>query len=261
MNRAKNKGYPALPLIDRPVHCIIAPRNDAAKGRRHRRECIWYMTKIRQFLSAFTPHRRLTYFIGILFLACGLTMNTKTQLGVSPVLSVAYNLAELLHISFGVMSFIYYVFLILVQLLLLRSEFDQIQWLQLLASFLTSAFISIYDYILPTAQTLPVRICMLVLAIVLTGIGIILTVGSKFVPNPADGTANAISTLSGWSLGFSKNVLDLVSILVALTLGLVFRHQILGVGIGTVITMVLTGRVVALLQKPVLKLAGLDKQA
>ena len=219
------------------------------------------MTRIRQFLSAFTPHRRLTYLIGILFLACGITMNTKTRLGVSPVISVAYNIAELLHVSFGVMTFVYYGFLILVQLLLLRSDFDQIQWLQLLASFLTSAFISLFDYILPTAATLPVRICLLILAVVLTGLGIILTVGSEFVPNPADGTASAISTRSGWSLGFSKNVLDLVCILLALALGLVFRHQILGVGIGTVITMVLTGRVVALLQKPVLKLAGLDKGA
>lgn len=219
------------------------------------------MSKIKQFLSDFTPHRRLTYFIGILFLACGITMNTKTQLGVSPVISVAYNLADLLHVSFGVMTFVYYVFLILVQVLLLRKDFLQIQWLQLVASFLTSAFISLFDQILPTGSTIPVRIGLLALAIVLTGIGIILTVGSEFVPNPADGTASAVATRAGWSLGTGKNVVDLVSIVIALALGLIFSGRILGVGVGTIITMILTGRVVALLQKPVLKLARLRPRA
>ena len=215
------------------------------------------MTNIRQFLTDFTPHRRWTYIIGIVVLACGITMNTKTQLGVAPVVSVAYNLASLLNIPFSVMTFLYYCFLILVQVLLLRDAFDRVQWLQLAASLLTSAFIGLFDALLPTAEAYPARIAMLLLAIVLTGVGIILTVGSAFVPNPADGTAHAISVRTGWGLGLGKNALDLVSIVIALALGLLFRGRILGVGVGTVITMALTGRVVALLQKPVLRLAGL----
>jgi len=215
------------------------------------------MTGIKPFLKEFTPHRRLTYIVGVLFLACGITLNTKTQLGVAPVVSVAYNLADLLHVPFGVMTFFYYVFLILVQVLLLRKEFVPIQWLQLIASYLTSAFILLFDPILPTAQSYPARIALLILAIVVTGIGIILMVGSRFVPNPADGLTSAISLRTGWSLGSSKNALDLASILISLALGFLFRGRILGVGVGTVITMVLTGRVVALLQKPVLKLAKL----
>ena len=75
--------------------------------------------------------------------------------------------------------------------------------------------------------------------------------------NVVDGAARAIALRTGRSLGFSKNLLDLVSILLALALGFLFRGQILGVGIGTVVTMLLTGRAVALLQKPVLTLAGL----
>ena len=215
------------------------------------------MDRIRQFLSAFTPRRRVAYIVGILFLALGITMNTKTGMGVSPVIAVAYNIAVILGIPFGTMTFFYYAFLILVQFLILGRAFDHIQWLQLAASFLTSAFISLFDYIVPSAGSVVMRFVLLGLAVLMLGIGIILTVGARFVPNPADGTASAISQKSGLSLGLSKNLLDLVSIAIALALGFLFEHRILGIGVGTVVTMLLTGRVVALLQKPIERLARL----
>ena len=218
------------------------------------------MEAIRRFLRAFTPRRRLIYLLGVVILACGITMNTKTGLGVAPILSVAYNLSELTGIPFSTMSFFYYCFLILLQLLLLGREFEQIQWLQLAASFLTSAFIGVFSRLLPEARSLPGRAVLLLIAILLTGTGIILTVGARFVPNPGDGMANAIARRTGRSLGFSKNLLDIGSFLLAVVLGLVFRGRLVGVGVGTVVTMLLTGRVVALLQKPLLRLTGLERE-
>ena len=38
------------------------------------------------------------YLLGLLILGCGIDLNTKTQLGVSPIISVAYNIAYLTHI-------------------------------------------------------------------------------------------------------------------------------------------------------------------
>ncbi len=218
------------------------------------------MEIIKQFLRAFTPRRRVMYVVGLVILACGLTLNKKTNLGISPILSVANALAELTGISFSVMTFIYYCFLILLQFLIDREGFEQIQWLQLAVSFLTSAFIELYDRVLPAATVLWVQIPMLLLAILLTGVGVILTVGSHFVPNPADGAVNSISRRSGLSLGLSKNALDVASILAALALGLIFRGQIIGIGLGTLIAMLLTGRVISLLQKPLLRLTKLDRE-
>ena len=218
------------------------------------------MERIRAFLRAFTPRRRIVYVLGTLLLACGITLNTRTDLGVAPILSVAYNLGELLGIPFSVMSFLYYCFLILVQRMLLGKRFDHIQWLQLLASFLTSFFIGLFSRVIPPAENLPLRIFFLLAAILLTGTGILLSVGADFVPNPGDGTANAIALRTGRSLGFSKNLLDIGSFLTALALGLLFRGRIMGVGPGTVVTMLLTGRVVALFQKPVLRLARLTEE-
>ncbi len=218
------------------------------------------MERIKAFLLAFTPRRRIVYLLGTLLLGCGIAMNTKTQLGIAPILSVAWNLSELMGIPFSLMSFFYYCFLILLQLALLRREFEQLQWLQLLASFFTSFFIGVFGRVLPTAVSPLGRGAMLLGAILLTGSGIILTVGAKFVPNPGDGMAAAIARRTGRSLGLSKNILDISSFLVAVALGFLFRGKLMGVGIGTVVTMLLTGRVVALLQKPLLRLSGLDRE-
>ncbi len=217
------------------------------------------MEKLRAFLRAFTPRRRAVYLLGTLLLGCGIAMNTKTQLGIAPILSVAWNLSELIGIPFSLMSFFYYCFLILLQFALLRGEFEFIQIFQLVASFLTSFFIGVFGRVLPTAVTPLGRGAMLLGAILLTGSGIILSVGACFVPNPGDGMASAIARRTGKSLGLSKNILDISSFLIAVALGFVFRGKLMGVGVGTVVTMLLTGRVVALLQKPLLRLAGLSE--
>ena len=218
------------------------------------------MKKIRAFLHSFTPRRRVIYLLGTLILGCGIAMNTKTQLGIAPILSVAWNLSELIGIPFSLMSFFYYCFLILLHLLLLGREFEQVQWLQLLASFFTSFFIGLFGRVLPPAVSPAGKAAMLLGAILLTGTGIILTVGARFVPNPGDGMAAAIARRTGKSLGLSKNILDISSFLLAAALGFLFRGRLMGVGAGTVVTMLLTGRVVALLQKPLMHLSGLDRE-
>ena len=42
------------------------------------------------------------YTLGMLVLALGLTLNTKTGLGVSPIISVAFGVSEIWGLNFGV---------------------------------------------------------------------------------------------------------------------------------------------------------------
>lgn len=97
------------------------------------------MKRLIDFFRSVTPRRWVIYLTGIVILACGITMSSKTNLGTSPVISVAYNISDLTGIPFGVMTFIYYVFLIAVQVLLLRREFDPVQCFQLLVRKLASS--------------------------------------------------------------------------------------------------------------------------
>ena len=52
--------------------------------------------------------RWVLYTLGMLVLALGLTLNTKTGLGVSPIISVAFGVSEIWGLNFGDVTFLLY---------------------------------------------------------------------------------------------------------------------------------------------------------
>ena len=89
----------------------------------------------------------------------------------------------------------------------------------------------------------------------ITGIGASLSLAMDIVPNPADGLAHAVGKKLGKDVGLGKNLIDLVSIALAAALGLLASGRILGIGIGTVCAMLLTGRVMGLVHPRSLRLS------
>ena len=63
-------------------------------------------------------YRVLFYAIGLLVLALGLTLNTKTELGVSPIISVAYSVATIFDHNFGNMTLALYSLFVVIELIL-----------------------------------------------------------------------------------------------------------------------------------------------
>lgn len=204
------------------------------------------MEKLVRFIFS---KRFIIYVAGIIVLAFGITLNTKTGLGVSPIVSVAYSVSEITDIPLGIMTFLWYMIMIALQAALLRKDFKVYQLLQIGASFLTSWFIGLFDLALPEVNSLWARILLLAAAIVITAVGVVLTVGMDVVPNPADGFAGVLGAKLGKGLGFGKNVFDLSSIVIAGAVGFIFRGQLIGIGLGTVFTMIFTGRVIAFIHK------------
>lgn len=194
-------------------------------------------------IRTITPRQWAVYVLSLIILALGICLNTKTLLGVSPIISIPYSIARLTNLPLGVMTFIYYCLLILLQKLMLGKKFDSFQYLQIVASIITSLFIQVFDIIFPDCTGMAGRLIVLILAIVITGIGASLSVSMKIVPNPADGLAKTVGQLLHKDVGFGKNLIDLISIVISFSIGLVAVHGLLGVGIGTVVSMILTGRV------------------
>ena len=199
--------------------------------------------------------RSLMYVLSLAILALGITLNTKTQLGVSCIVSVPYVVSQLFRLPLGITTFVYYLLLILLQKLLLGREFHPLQYLQIIASLVTSLFIQGWDLLLPVFQPLWLRILALVAGIVITGIGASLSLALDIVPNPADGLAHAVGKKLRRDVGLGKNLIDLVSIVIAGALGLLLRGRILGLGIGTLCAMLLTGRVMSLIHPRSVKLS------
>ena len=188
------------------------------------------------------------YVIGLIVLAAGIDMNTKTQLGISPIISVAYNISAITGISLGLTTFVYYVSLIFLQLILLKGKLPVIQWLQVAASFVTSLFIQIFDGLIPVPESYPGKFALLAAAILVTALGVVIVVCQDIVPNPADGLAKAVAQVLHKSLGFGKNVIDLVAVIISLLIGLIARGHVMNIGIGTLLSVIFVGRAIALIQ-------------
>ena len=206
--------------------------------------------------------RLLIYAAGLIILACGITMNTKTGMGVSPIISVPYSISEIWGLNFGIMTFIVYTIFVIIQAVLMhRITLNLI--LQLPLSLVFTRFLNLFDMILPESGSyIWEKLLMLAVAISLTGIGIIMSVRTDFVPNPGDGIVNEIAVVIKKSMGFTKNCFDLLNLCISCSVGMIFAGHFIGIGLGTVLTMLLTGRAVALFSfiflKPMLHACGLE---
>ena len=192
--------------------------------------------------------RALIYLLGMVVLSLGITLNTKTGLGVSPIISVAYCVSRLWGLGFGDMTFLLYALFILAQLALRpRREYPS-TLLQLAVSLLFSRLLDLFNALIvydSAARGLPANLALLLLAILLTGAGVAMTVDMCLVPNPGDGIVQAIARRIGRDQGFTKNVFDLGCVCVTLLLGFVWGQPLLGVGLGTVAAMIGVGRAIA----------------
>ena len=63
-------------------------------------------------------YRIIFYVAGLLILALGIILNTKSGLGVSPIISVAYSTSTILNVNFGNMTFVLYTVFVVAEMLL-----------------------------------------------------------------------------------------------------------------------------------------------
>ncbi|MBO5999159.1 MAG: hypothetical protein J6P87_05690 [Lachnospiraceae bacterium] len=207
------------------------------------------MSNDRIRLHGISLGRIIIYIIGVIVLAFGISCNTKTGLGVAPIIAVAYNISVITGMPIGTVTFLYYCFMVVIEIILLKGKLPPVQYLQVLSSFLTSAFLQIHDGLIPSPSALPARIFLMCIGVFFTGLGASLMVSMRLIPNPADGLADVLGKILKKDFGFGKNVLDAICITTALLLGLIFKGKILGIGLGTVFAVIFTGRVIAFVQK------------
>lgn len=193
--------------------------------------------------------------MGIVILALGITLNTKTGLGVSALVSIAYTVAGAWDLNFALMTFVLYSCFVLIELLLkwiFLPDLRKGMWkdlLQIPFSLAFSLLLNLYGAVLPMAEKVSVRLLVLVLAIVCTGVGAAMIVDMHLIPNPADGLALTIGLVFGRGMGFGKNILDCSCVGISVLIGILARGQLIGIGIGTIVAMIAVGRVVALFNK------------
>lgn len=226
-------------------------------------------------------YRIVFYLLGLLVLALGLTLNTKAGLGVSPIISVSFSVAEIWDFNFGNTTLVLYALFVVVEMALHLMQYRRL-WsdaaardiahakqanlrltllldvLQFPLSLVFTRFLNLFSGWIPTLETdyagsflgsFPGRFLFLCLAIVLTGVGAAASLDMRLVPNPGDGIVQAIADTVGKSVGFTKNCFDLCNITITIGISMVFAGRLTGVGVGTVVAVIGVGRVIALFNR------------
>lgn len=191
--------------------------------------------------------QRFFYSVGCIFLALGITLSTKTGLGVSPIISMPFVISSIWNLNFAATTFVVYTLLVGIEFFLRRPNYHWKDILQIPFSFVFSILLDFFGMLpINKFSSLWQNFILLTIAIVFTGVGAAMMVNTNLIPNPADGLAHTIGEVSKKGMGLGKNVIDITSVFISCILSLFFAHQLIGIGIGTIFAMVGVGRVISL---------------
>ena len=203
--------------------------------------------------------RWVFYLLGLLILALGIMLNTKANLGVSPIISVPYSISHIIGFNFANMTMIVYFIFVLIEMIMHtvwyltdRKEAKYLGMyiirdvLQIPVSIVFTRFLNVFSALIPSVHNnIVLQIIVLLLAVLLTGIGAAMSLNMRIIPNQGDGIVQAIADFTGKSVGFTKNCFDVCNVTITCIVGIIVKGEIIGIGAGTLLSVIGVGRVIA----------------
>lgn len=196
--------------------------------------------------------RILFYILGLLIMAFGVAISVNSELGVSTVNSLPYEISLISGVNLGTCVIIVFACYVVVQIILLRKRFRLIDLTQIVFSTIFGYFVDfaefvVGDFAIPTYFG---KLVMLAVSIVMIALGVSMYVGTKLINMPMEGMTSAITELlPGKSFHQVKIVVDCIVVVVSLALSLVCLHGLYGVREGTVLCALLVGYTMKPIQK------------
>ncbi len=192
--------------------------------------------------------KRYLYFIlGVAINSFGVAFITKSALGTFQISSVPYVLSlRFPSVSFGMTTFFVNLLFILIQAVLLKKNFQPVQFLQVAVNVLFSVLIDVSMTLLSFFQpeAFGLRIVSLLAGCVILAVGISIEVAPDVLVVPGEGAVRAISQTTGLKFGSVKVYFDVSLIVIASALSFLFFGRLNGVGLGTVISALTVGKFV-----------------
>jgi len=188
--------------------------------------------------------RLILFIIGLFIMSFGVAMTKFANLGVSSISSVANILSlRIESISLGNFLILWNILLILGQILILRSDFDKKQLIQLPISFLFGYFTDICLKFLTNFKidSYTKALIYLFIGVFFLALGVSITVIADIFLNSGEAFVKAISDKFNKNFGRVKVIFDISCVVISVILSLLFFKNILGTREGTLISAVLTG--------------------
>ena len=193
--------------------------------------------------------RYIIFLFGLFISSLGVSLVTKANLGTSPISSIPYVLSLNFPFTLGEFTIVFSVFLIFIQLLILRKNFKLEHLLQIPISVAFGYFIDITMILLGfiNPQLYIMKLVYLILGCMVLGFGVYLEVLADVAMLPGESFVRAVSSTWKTDFGITKVAFDVSMTVIAIILSFVFAGKPEGVREGTVIAALLVGFIARLL--------------
>lgn len=183
---------------------------------------------------------------GLGLLAFGVVLSIHSNLGTSPISSVPYSFSYIFPLTVGTLTVLMHIVMILLQMLILKSHFQWIQWLQLPVGILFGAFIDGLMWLTQgwSIESYPLQLLACLASCLITALGVSLVVKASLVLLAAEGLYQAIAVRYRLDFGNCKTYGDILLVSIAVISSWLVLHQVIGVREGTIITALLVGTLV-----------------
>lgn len=160
----------------------------------------------------------------IVVMMAGTALVTTSQLGTPPVSSPVYAMTLIGGLSFGGWTFALNLFLIAAQWVMLRQDFPRRYWLQLPALLVGSVSLDLWMYVCrPLASTnYAAQVALVAVGLVVLGFGVAILATANAVFLPGEGFVATVATLRRKPFYKVKLVFDIVCVLLALVLSVLW---------------------------------------
>jgi uncharacterized membrane protein YczE len=180
---------------------------------------------------------------GLMLMALGVGLSIKADLGTSPIASIPYVYSQQFPITVGVFMMILNLLLILLQIVLLRKQYQWIQLLQIPVALLFGVFIDLGMLLLhglaPDTYLLKAACCLL--SCVALGFGVFLEVKARVIYLAGEGLVMAVVQAFKMDFGKTKIALDSLMVSLGIISSLIFFRHIAGIREGTIAAALLVG--------------------
>lgn len=196
--------------------------------------------------------RILLLCLGLIVMAFGVAFSITAALGTSPISSVPYVTGAISGLSVGTTTIIMNALFVLIQIAILRKQYQWFQLLQLPAAILFGTTIDLASWLIrslvPQAYWQQWLICLL--GIFLVALGVSMEVTAKLITTAGEGIVLAICQVAPVKFGNMKMAFDLTLVCLSILLSFVFLGHLDGVREGTIAAAILVGQLTKQLGKP-----------
>lgn len=189
-------------------------------------------------------YRLIVYILGIIIITLGVALTINANLGISPVSLFSYALSRTTGIDISITSIFVFAMYLIFQVFIYGRAFKLIQLFQVPFAILFGYFLGFFNQMIHiTTDSLVIRILFVFLGLTCLATGIFLTVTARLIPMSPEGFLQALVYRTNIDFGKAKNLQDITSVTVSAILLFTTGNGFSGIGIGTILSTILVGRI------------------